>query len=67
MNSKCAKSIKMTKTIVNVSGQWRTQKIFMGGFIQWHMCSFLFGVSCLSRHNLTSYSCFQTNVLAKFI
>jgi len=20
-----------------VSNQWRTQKIFMGGFIQWHM------------------------------
>jgi len=28
--------------------------------------SFLFGMRCLGRHNLTSYSCFQTNVLAKF-
>ena len=27
---------------------------------------FAFGACCLSRHNLTSYSCFQTNVLAKF-
>jgi len=40
--------------------QWRTQKIFMG-------CSFVFGLRCLRRHNLTSYSCFQTNVLAKFV
>jgi len=31
------------------------------------MWSFLLGVSCLWRHNLTSYSCFQNNVLAKFI
>jgi len=29
--------------------------------------SFVFGVRCLWRHNLTSYSCFQTNVLAKFV
>jgi len=27
---------------------------------------FVFGVRCLWRHNLTSHSCFQTNVLAKF-
>ena len=27
---------------------------------------FAFGVRCLWRHNLTSYSCFQTNVFAKF-
>ena len=26
-----------------------------------------FGVRCLWRHNLTSFSCFQTNVLAKFV
>jgi len=48
--------------------QWRTQKIFMGGVwfrvIWW---SFVFGVRCLWRQNLTSYSCFQTNVLAKFV
>jgi len=41
--------------------QWRKQKIFMGGIslsgIWW---SFVFGVRCLWRHNLTSYSCFQT-------
>jgi len=29
--------------------------------------SFVFGVRCLWRHNLASYWCFQTNVLAKFI
>jgi len=48
--------------------QWRTQKILMGGFwfsvIWW---SFVFGVRCLWRHNLTSFPCFQTNVLAKFV
>jgi len=48
--------------------QWRTQKIFVGGFwfrvIWW---SFVFGVRCLWRHNLTSFPSFQTNVLAKFL
>jgi len=29
--------------------------------------SFVFGVRCLWRHNLTSFPCFQTNVLAKFV
>ena len=29
--------------------------------------SFVFGVRFLWRHNLTSNSCFQTNVLAKFV
>ena len=29
--------------------------------------SFVFGVRCLLRHNLMSQSCFQTNVLAKFV
>jgi len=28
---------------------------------------FAFSVRCLWRHKLTSYSCFQTNVLAKFV
>jgi len=28
---------------------------------------FVFGVRCLWRHNLTSYSCFQTNILVKFV
>jgi len=39
-----------------------------GGFwfrvIWW---SFVFGVRCLRRHSLTSFRCFQTNVLAKFV
>ena len=38
--------------------EWRTQKTFMGAFIQWRMVSFVFGVRCLWRHNLTSYLCF---------
>ena len=29
--------------------------------------SFAFSVRCLWRHNLTSFPCFQTNVLAKFV
>ena len=28
---------------------------------------FVFDVRCLWRHNLTSFPCFQTNVLAKFV
>jgi len=48
--------------------QWRTQKIFMGGTsfsgIWW---SFVFGVRCLWRQNLKSYSRLQTNVVAKLI
>jgi len=56
------------RTIRLLPAQWRTQKIFMGGFwfrvIWW---SFVFGVRCLWRHNLTSFPCFQTNVLATFL
>jgi len=40
----------------------------MGGFwfkVIWWL--FVFGVRCLWRHNLTSFPCFQTNVLAKFV
>jgi len=48
--------------------QWRTQTIFMGGVslsgIWW---SFVFGVPCWWRQNLTSYSCFQTNVFVNFL
>jgi len=50
------------------SSQWRTQKILMGGGwfkVIWWL--FVFGVHCLWRHNLTSFPCFQTNVLAKFV
>jgi len=46
-----------------ISKQWRTQKTFMGSFIQWHVV-----VICIwCALFVTSYSCFQTNVLAKFI
>jgi len=40
----------------------------MGGFwfkVIWWL--YVFGVRCLWRHNLTSFPCFQTNVLAKFV
>ena len=48
--------------------QRRMQKILMGrGIILWHMVSFVFSARCLWRHNLTSFSCFQTNVLAAFL
>jgi len=49
--------------------QWRTQNIFMGGvcFIRWHMVFICIWCALLWRHNLTSYSRFQTNVLAKFV
>ena len=33
----------------------------------WWSFQFVFGVRCLWRHNLTSYSCSQTNVFAKFV
>ena len=38
----------------------------MGGF-WFRVIWWSFGVRCLWRHNLTSFSCFQTNVLAKFV
>ena len=44
------------------------RKFSWGGFwvriIWW---SFVFGLRCLWRHNLTSIPCFQTNILAKFV
>jgi len=39
----------------------------MGGSFNGILRSFVFGVRFLWRHNLTSYSCFQTKVLAKFV
>jgi len=38
-----------------------------GGSFTGMWWSFVFGVRCLWRHNLTSYSCFKTKVLAKFV
>ena len=41
---------------------------FHGGvLVQGHRWPFLFGVRCLWRHNLTSFTCFQTNLLGKFV
>ena len=47
--------------------QSRTQKIFMGVSFDGIWWSFVFGMRCLWRHKLTSYSTFQTNVLATFV
>jgi len=49
------------------SDQWRTQKMFMGVSFSGIWLSFVFDVLCLWRHSLTSYSCFQTNVLETFV
>jgi len=38
---------------------------FHGGF--WFRVIWWSFVRCLWRHNLTSFSCFQTNILAKFV
>ena len=38
-------------------------EIFMGGFVQWHMVV----ICLLCAVFVTSYSCFQTNVLTKFV
>jgi len=44
--------------------QWRTQKIFIRvGFVQWHMVVIFVWCALF----VTSYSCFQANVLAKFV
>ena len=40
---------------------------FIGFSFSGILLSFVFGVRCLWHHNLTSYSRFQTNVLAKFV
>ena len=64
--------ISVYLNIIERSGQLRVsgvrRKFSWGEFwfrvIWW---SFVFGVRCLWRHNLTSFPCFQTNVLAKFL
>jgi len=38
-----------------------------GGWLRVIWWLFAFGVRCLLRHYLTSFTCFQTNVLAKFV
>jgi len=43
------------------------RKILRGVSFSGVCWSFACGVRLLWRHNLTSYSCFQTNVLAKFV
>jgi len=53
------------KSISKSSGARR--KFSWGGWFRVIWWSFVFGVRCLWRHNLTSCSCIQTNVLAKFV
>jgi len=51
-------------------GHWYSgvRRIFSWvGLVQGHRWPFVFGVRCLWRHNLKSFTCFQTNVLAKFV
>jgi len=61
---KCYK-INASKQAIRDSGVRR--KFSWGGSFSGIWWSFLFAVRCLWRHNLTSYSCFQSNVLAKFL
>ena len=56
--------INAAKQAIRDSGVRR--KFSWGGSFSGIWWSFVFGVCCLWRHNLTSYSCFKTNVLAKF-
>ena len=43
------------------------RKFSWGGSFSSILWSFVFGVHCLWRHNLTSYSCYESNVSAKFL
>jgi len=43
------------------------KKLSCGGSFSGIWWSFVFGVRCLWHHNLMSFSCFQTNLLAKFV
>jgi len=36
---------------MDVWGQWRTQKIFMGGFIQWHSKQYVKTINLLCTGN----------------
>jgi len=74
------KSVPITCPIISTPGSGKrrqgcskpysgvSKKFSWGGFwlriIWW---SFVFGLRCLWRHNLTSFPRFQTNVLAKFV
>jgi len=42
------------------SAQWRTQKILMGGFIQWQMVVICIWCALFVTSQLMSYSCSQT-------
>jgi len=47
--------------------QWRTQKIFMSGFHSVAHGGYLYLVCAFVTSQFKSYSCFKTNVLAKFV
>ena len=66
----CLQKKQLTKTNYQVYSDVTSgvrRKFSWGGLVQRHRWSFVFGVRCLWRHNLTSFPCFQTNVFAKFV
>jgi len=73
MLSYCCKPLRQEDYIHNISVYNLPQAVayaenFHGGVwfkvIWW---SFAFGMRCLWHHNMTSFPCFQTTVLAKFV
>jgi len=46
--------------------QWRTQKILIGGFIQWHVLVICIWCALFVTSQV-DVICFQTNVLATFV
>jgi len=51
----------------NIKNTKKTETFHGGSSFSGIWWSFVFGVHCLWRHDLTSYSCFQMNVLPKFV
>jgi len=46
---------------------WLDAPFLSSSIEQWRMVVLLLDLRCLLRHNMTSHSRFQTNVLAKFV
>jgi len=63
------KLIKILTEVFNhiIHKQWRTQKIFMGGFIQWHMLVICIWCALFVMSQLDVIFTFPNNVLAKFV
>ena len=60
-------AMKLTRSLVFTSAVAYAENIRGGGWFKVIWWLFVFSVHCLWRHNLTSFPCFQTNVLAKFV